>query len=375
MRLAREWTNRTALSDLGATKALTLLALPPEEREQFIAEYGGFVGGLDFDLGPFRIAHLIRYLAEYTQRPQMELLVKLGFYQVVSDLVMRGKPHGDILDWKAGNPADFFRLSKADFRDFKDCGCGFEGLKAYRALRRQGLVGGIPEFVRYADIWRESLQVVRKAARLAGVSLERAARYLQSFGVKPGVAAQLWADYLDAAGKLKYDLARDDVRLPKDLAERHDQAVAAVQAEEDAKAMKRYRARYEKLTEQFSFSSGGLCVVVPKGIRDIVQEGRVLKHCVGGYAERHVKGAVTILFLRKESDPGIPYVTIEMSTENNCKELRIRQIHGFRNEMDGSGSPQLVHAGFLKAWLAWVHAGSPRDAEGRPVIMAEVSAA
>ena len=39
MRLAREWTNRKALSDLGATKALTLLALPPEEREIFMEEH------------------------------------------------------------------------------------------------------------------------------------------------------------------------------------------------------------------------------------------------------------------------------------------------------------------------------------------------
>lgn len=38
MRLAREWTNRTALSDLGATKALTLLALPADERDKFMAE-------------------------------------------------------------------------------------------------------------------------------------------------------------------------------------------------------------------------------------------------------------------------------------------------------------------------------------------------
>lgn len=38
MRLAREWSNQTALSDLGATKALTLLALPPEERETFMEE-------------------------------------------------------------------------------------------------------------------------------------------------------------------------------------------------------------------------------------------------------------------------------------------------------------------------------------------------
>ena len=38
MRLAREWTNQTALSDLGATKALALLALPAEERERFMEE-------------------------------------------------------------------------------------------------------------------------------------------------------------------------------------------------------------------------------------------------------------------------------------------------------------------------------------------------
>ena len=38
MRLAKEWSNPTALSDLGATKALALLALPAEERERFMAE-------------------------------------------------------------------------------------------------------------------------------------------------------------------------------------------------------------------------------------------------------------------------------------------------------------------------------------------------
>lgn len=38
MRLAKEWTNPTALSDLGATKALTLLALPAEERDVFLSE-------------------------------------------------------------------------------------------------------------------------------------------------------------------------------------------------------------------------------------------------------------------------------------------------------------------------------------------------
>lgn len=39
MRLAREWSNPTTLSDLGASKALMLLALPEGEREQFVEDH------------------------------------------------------------------------------------------------------------------------------------------------------------------------------------------------------------------------------------------------------------------------------------------------------------------------------------------------
>ena len=38
MRLAREWSNPSALTDLGATKALMLLALPEKERETFLED-------------------------------------------------------------------------------------------------------------------------------------------------------------------------------------------------------------------------------------------------------------------------------------------------------------------------------------------------
>lgn len=333
----------------------------------FDGEYGGSIGGLDWEAEPFRVAYLVRYLAEYTRRPQMELLVKLGYRQVVSDLVIQGKPHGDILDWNARDPAAFFRLTKRDFRLFRSGAGGFEDLKAFRSLHRAGLVRDLRAFAEEKARWGEDYEPVCKGARLAKVALGRAARYLQGFDGTPGVTAQLWADYLEAAVKLQYDLSRDDVRLPRDLAERHDQATAAVMVEEDEKAVRRYRARYGRLMEQFAFSADGLCVVAPKGVRDIVREGRILCHCVGGYADRHVDGRVTILFLRKEAAPGVPYVTIELSTENNCAELHIRQIHGYRNDLPRA-SPWQVHAGFLEKWLAWVHAGSPRDGEGRPVI-------
>ena len=39
MRLAQKWSNPSALADLGATKALMLLALPEEERDEFIEDH------------------------------------------------------------------------------------------------------------------------------------------------------------------------------------------------------------------------------------------------------------------------------------------------------------------------------------------------
>lgn len=45
MRLARDWSNPSTLTDLGASKALALLALPPEERDRFMGENHAVDGG------------------------------------------------------------------------------------------------------------------------------------------------------------------------------------------------------------------------------------------------------------------------------------------------------------------------------------------
>lgn len=335
----------------------------------FDAEYGGVPGSCDWELEPFRVAYLIQYLGEYTRRPQMEILVKLGYWKIVSDLVLRRKPHGDILDWSAVKAPDFFRLSKHDFRLFRAGLCCFEDLKDFRLLQRRELVKDISEFSALKRGLDGAFSLVCKGARLAGVKLDRADRYIRSFEENKAVMAQIWVDYLEAAGKLKYDLSRDDVRLPAELMDRHDKAAAAIGVIEDEKKVKRYLARRVKLEKQFAFSADGLSIVVPGGVQDIVREGRILKHCVGGYADRHVDGKTTILFLRKDSAPRVPYVTIEINAENNCKNLRIVQIHGYRNDRDGRVSPEKKHAAFLDKWMAWVHAGSPRDEDGRPAVI------
>ena len=99
---------------------------------------------------------------------------------------------------------------------------------------------------------------------------------------------------------------------------------------------------------------------------EIKREGEILKHCVGGYAERHLNGKTTILFLRRADKPDRPLVTIEIMGR------RIVQVHGFRNEREACEEnpmklpPEVLYKDFFDGWKDWVKRGSPRDEEGRP---------
>lgn len=327
--------------------------------------YGTYVGGLDFEEEPFRIAHLIRYLAEYTRRPQMEFLVKLGHFDVLQDLILYRKTHGKLLDWRANTPPAFFRMSKQEYRIFSSAKLGLKDLAIFHAVWKSGV--RFDEFVAAEKACALELDNVLHRCAELGMRLSKAVRYLERQGDVP-IMARLWRDYLNAARKLEYDLSRPDVAMPKDLPARHDAATAALQISDDEMKTKACERRYKRLTGQFAFALDGLCVQAPRSIQEIVTEGKALRHCVGGYADRHANGKVTILFLRKTKNPEAPYVTMELTTEENPQKLRIVQIHGFCNDRDALEPPDVRHKDFLETWLNWVHDGSPRRQDGTPDI-------
>ena len=109
--------------------------------------------------------------------------------------------------------------------------------------------------------------------------------------------------------------------------------------------------------------TAGYLIRVPTLAAEIRTEGNALKHCVGGYADRHMSGETTILFLRSSEQPDEPLCTIEMRSDG----VTIRQIHGYRNDY-GRESPMILYKMFLDIWLPWLAAGSRRDKQGRPIL-------
>lgn len=75
----------------------------------------------------------------------------------------------------------------------------------------------------------------------------------------------------------------------------------------------------------------------------------MLFHCVGGYAERHVNGKTTILFMRLAKEPEKRLVTIEVKGDTIC------QNYGYKDRRVNEKEKE-----FIEKWIAWVRAGSRR---------------
>lgn len=313
-----------------------------------------------------RVFGLEQYLAAYMEFPQLEYAMKLGDPELVDDLVIRRIKNHRAVNWRAKDPAAFYRMDRQRFKAYRAAGGTGKELILARGL------GLTPEVVMQASaaVGRSNVETLRDCAAIAEVDILRGARYIQKHrDMQDGRLAD-WRDYLRMAQQLSYDLRDTEVSMPKQLLQAHDRASEIILCETDDQVLKRYTSkRRPALRKKYEMEYEGMCIRVPESAADIVHEGRNLEHCVGGYAKRHLVGKTTILFLRRAEEPEASLVTIEMEPDGKT----IRQIHGWHNErkkIDGKfpPSPRETYAEFLSVWLKWLQEGSPRTGSGAPIL-------
>ena len=357
------------------------------------------IGLSEIEKSPFRYcgaseffkksSSLMRYLALCTVYPrQVEMLTKAGLVGMVVDFVDRKKSNATIFNWNETNPLKSFGLNKVEMKEFLAIqNKELQVLRRYKQLRRHKIACGVGELYdfkyRVTGHYFEKVAALMVKHRLTPAKLRR---YLEKEQAREEdterwallTGAVWWVDYIDAAEYLGYDLTNPVFLLPKDLKEHHDRATKAATALRNARrkeeTRKKEAERCHTLAKRYTYSDGSLLIRPPLGADEIVAEGKALKHCVGGYADRHVNGYTTILFLRDRNRPGRPLVTIEMDGS------KIRQIHGWDDERTACKdnpnreSPMKLYTDFLEPWLAWIQAGSRRDKAGRPILKAKKKA-
>lgn len=309
----------------------------------------------------------MKYLSYFAMYPQLEMLQKLGHGDIVRKLVNENLKSTPYVNWKAQSITDFFKMSKQEYKSFKENGGTLELLrfayyiragkscldfeKANTYLKKFGSEYG---FERFSDSLKD-----------CGIPLSDGIKYV----LKNKHDRIEYTDYLHMAVALGYDLKVHNVAFPKSLKAAHDNAAVAERAmleekrmtavkEQERKAVK-YLKKYEK---QYSFTNGEYTIIIPHTVKEIIDEGKNMSHCVGGYAGRHMEGALAILFLRSAANPDKSLYTIEMHGKT------LTQVQGYRNR-----TPLTPKAkAFFDMWLDWVKKGSRRDKDGNPILQLEV---
>ena len=145
--------------------------------------------------------------------------------------------------------------------------------------------------------------------------------------------ATTYTDYLVMRQTLGYDMTNTVYLQPRNLGEAHAAMVAEQNQKEADKRMTEVairfpniRINYRKLRRRYFWEDEAFLIRPARSAEEIVTEGRLLHHCVGGdnYLRKHNEGESYILFLRQQEAPEIPYITVEI----DAKQHRIRQWYG-----------------------------------------------
>jgi rubredoxin len=299
-------------------------------------------------------------MASFACFPQLEMLWKTGFRDIVKTFVNRG--------------VKCVKFCQLDGRSMKEVFPKFTVQEVNR-LRERSLteVTKLETYVNLKKIYGEKVDLafeslealyadwydraeVLDTARRAGVLPHLLFRYLRKvvdkgkakknpapFEKTMTAAFRHWKDYVDAALAIGFDLSQEDVVFPKKLSARHDVAtklhremLAELQAQEMAKV-------FEQNEKQYGFCDESFIVVNPKTTQEIIKEGADQHHCVAGYADRHAKGILSILFIRRVGAEDKALVTVEMRKDN------LVQAHGRYNR-----NPDAEEQAFIDKWLAVV---------------------
>lgn len=306
---------------------------------------------------------MMKFLAAASIYPrQIEMLIKTGFGELVYDLVCGRKKNKDIFDWRKNNYLDAFGLTKAEMRAWRESGAYMKCIPWYKKLRRAGVPESfealnylsveLPYTVDEQDFIRICCRMKLKPTKLLG--------YL--CGGKLTVEAgefQIYKDYIDMAESLGWDLSNETVKLPRDLHKKHDEASEEINEKFLRADLDKVNSELCKRMRKYNFEFGDYFIRCAVSANEIVQEGKTLNHCVGGYAQRHMSGKLTILFLRRRDQPHKSLYTIEMQGN------RLIQIHGYNNDR-GTAQPRDTMAWILEPWLDWIEKGSKRNKDGSP---------
>ena len=263
--------------------------------------------------------------------PDYEMLIKLGlddyWHRLMYGYTTFINPRGKTIE-------DRLRIYKSRLKDLISAHGDHNKLFLFQ-LERKYKVHWTDEEIEIVEILRDSCYEKKYQTVFKYASPIRVRNYMVKQKMWPSARDRyptrnnksqkrdLYYDYLTMREDAGYEM--NDIHIfPHDFGRRHDEMVLETEKTKlDARKKEvlakypKIKSKYRKLSEKYSAAAGGLIIRPAKDAAEIVSEGRILHHCVGGdnYLNKHNNGQSAILFLRKVKEKDMPYITVEVKGE------------------------------------------------------------
>lgn len=312
----------------------------------------------------------VNYLECYKRTPQIEILSKMGLVDIVEQLV--SYEYGIIADEDANRLDKFLGIRKERIKQLIRRKRNLKLLEVMQTEKRQGQhwtdeqvehltetgleYTQIETATRYMTLQKLLNRIEKYAGCEYGTECSRASARIRHM-------ATIYTDYLSMRVNLGYDLNNTVYQQPRDLETAHNKMVMETNKEEMDKRLNEVAERYpeirhiyRKLRNKYFYEDDNYIIRPARSAEEIVMEGRILHHCVGGdnYLKKHNTGKTYILMLRFKAEPDVPYITVEIDTKNP----RILQWYGDKDRKPDEKNMQ----SWLDTWLTKMKTGTLTEA-------------
>ena len=302
----------------------------------------GEKAGIDAYFGDRDACRAAGYLRIWQQHPTVEALVKTGGAAMMADYVDWREINADIPETGALNlnerkPHRIAGLKKDEYRFITKERWKLSLLAQFHAYRKIWPKTTVEEFNEWAHFLNS--HKIEEFRQYYPDGLGRICRYIEKAGDQ--VNAGCYLDYrrmltsVRTLSGITRQMTQEE-KFPPDLIEAHDRmmnAEIAIRNEQKAKGTPEQIKTFASLKKKYApveWKCGEFCIVIPESPADLVREGTILHHCVGGYAASHCDGRM-IFFVRHAKRPERSWYTLNEDVTGTG--VRRIQLHGYKNEM------------------------------------------
>ncbi len=325
----------------------------------------------------------VDYLSRYKETPQIEILVKMGLTGVVTRLLKCR--YGIVADLNAKRPDQFLGIRKCRVHQLIEKNGDLNVLETMQMEHKMGAEWSDEQIdhIAEAHLRRDQLEVATAYMSVQQL-LNRIEKYARAeWETGCGSAEQrlqnvanTYIDYLNMRIALGYDLHNSVYQQPRDLTAAHTKMVTESSKKEADKRLAEVKTRfsnirkqYRKLRNRYFWEDENLLIRPARSAEEIVMEGRILHHCVGGdgYLGKHNRGETYILMVRQQADPEIPYITVEI----DAKRDSIIQWYGAHDKKpDEKNMQRWLDSYIVRLKCGQLAAGAAQEASQQVLMMA-----